>query len=39
VVRYFYEQDGETVVLHFVDNKLVSEVTSFEKPAAAPAQK
>ena len=34
VVRYFYKQDGETVVLHFVDNKLVSEVPSFGKSTA-----
>jgi hypothetical protein len=39
VVRYFYEQDGETVVLHFVDNKLVSEVPPFGKPAATPASR
>lgn len=39
VVRYYYEQDGETVVLHFVDNKLVSDVTPFPKPAATPSQK
>ncbi|MEO7319984.1 MAG: hypothetical protein ABIZ56_13425 [Chthoniobacteraceae bacterium] len=25
-VRYFYEQDGETLELHFVDNKLISDV-------------
>lgn len=23
-VRYYYEQDGQTVVLHFVENKLIS---------------
>ncbi len=39
VVRYFYQQDGETVVLHFVDNKLVSEVTPFGHKGHAPAQK
>jgi len=26
VVRYFYKQDGETVELHFVDNKLINAV-------------
>lgn len=26
VVRYFYKQDGETVELHFVDNKLINSV-------------
>ena len=25
-VRYFYEQGGQTLDLHFVDNKLISEV-------------
>ena len=25
-VRYFYQQGGETLELHFVDNKLISEV-------------
>ena len=39
VVRYFYEQDGETIVLHFVDNKLVSEVTPFGAPVAKPEAK
>lgn len=34
VVRYFYQQDGETVVLHFVDNKLVSEVPGFGQQQA-----
>src|SRR5215213_9215403 len=26
VVRYYYEQDGQTVELHFFDNKLISKV-------------
>lgn len=26
VVRYFYQQDGEEVALHFVDGKLISPV-------------
>jgi hypothetical protein len=39
VVRYFYEQDGERVVLHFVDNKLVSDVPPFGRPAAKPPAK
>ena len=26
VVRYFYKQDGETMELHFVDNKLINAV-------------
>jgi hypothetical protein len=34
VVRYYYQQDGETVELHFVDNKLISEVPTLRKPAS-----
>lgn len=26
VVRYFYEQDGQTVAFHFFDNKLIAKV-------------
>ena len=38
-VRYFYEQGGQTLDLHFVDNKLISEVpqiteTKKSEPAA-----
>jgi len=25
-IRYFYEQDGQELVLHFVDHKLISDV-------------
>src|SRR6188768_2956629 len=25
-VRYYYEQDGQTIELHFLDNKLISKV-------------
>lgn len=33
-VRYYYEQDGQTVVLHFIDNKLIRRVLKFgEDPA------
>jgi len=33
-VRYYYEQDGQTVVLHFIDNKLIRRVLRFgEDPA------
>jgi hypothetical protein len=39
VVRYHYRQNGETVVLHFVDNKLVSEVTPFGGTARGPETK
>jgi hypothetical protein len=39
VVRYYYEQDGETVELHFVDNKLISEVPRLgEKPSVPPTK-
>jgi hypothetical protein len=32
-VRYYYEQNGETVELHFIDNKLIRRVQRFgEKP-------
>ena len=36
-VRYFYEQNGETLELHFVDNKLISELPKLAdpKPGAA----
>ena len=29
VVRYFYEQDGQVIEMHFFDNKLVSRVPHF----------
>jgi hypothetical protein len=33
-LRYYYEQDGQTVVLHFIDNKLIRRVLKFgEDPA------
>ena len=33
-VRYYYEQDGQTVELHFIDNKLIRRVLKFgEHPA------
>ena len=35
-VRYFYEQDGETLELHFVDNKLISNIPPLG-PKTAPA--
>ena len=38
VVRYFYEQDGQTVALHFVDGKLISSVGHFGlNPSPTPA--
>ena len=36
VVRYFYQQDGETIELHFVDNKLISNVPALRQPPATP---
>ncbi len=35
-VRYFYEQDGATLELHFVDNKLISDIPLLG-PKATPA--
>ena len=32
-VRYYYEQDGETLELHFLDNKLISRVPKLGLPA------
>ena len=34
--RYFYEQDGRTVVIHFVDDKFVKFEGSFEGTIATP---
>jgi hypothetical protein len=34
--RYFYEQDGRTVVLHFVDDKFVKFEGSFEGTISTP---
>lgn len=32
-VRYYYEQNGQTIELHFIDNKLIRRVQRFgEKP-------
>ncbi len=37
VARYYYEQDGETIQLHFVDHKLISEVPRLgDKPELPP---
>lgn len=32
-VRYYYEQDGETLELHFLDNKLISRVPKLGQSA------
>jgi len=31
-VRYYYEENGKTVVLHFIDNKLIRRVDRFGDP-------
>ena len=36
-VRYYYDQNGQTIELHFIDNKLIRRVQRFgEKPAEDP---
>ena len=38
-IRYFYEQDGQEFVLHFVDHKLISDVPELPvKPARREAR-
>lgn len=32
VVRYFYEQGGKTIALHFYDNKLIARAPYFGEP-------
>jgi hypothetical protein len=37
VTRYYYQQDGKTIELHFFDNKLINPVPGWnEKPAQEP---
>lgn len=31
-LRYYYEQDGQTIELHFLDNKLISKVPMLDTP-------
>jgi hypothetical protein len=38
-VRYYYEQDGHTVELHFIDNKLIRRVQRFGEEPAGDAEK
>ncbi len=39
VTRYYYQQDGGTVELHFFDNKLIARVPHLDaKTASAPAK-
>ncbi|MEI6712719.1 MAG: hypothetical protein WCO60_03140 [Verrucomicrobiota bacterium] len=33
VTRYYYEQDGQVIELHFFDNKLINRVPQWAKPA------
>jgi hypothetical protein len=38
VVRYYYQQDGETIELHFVDNKLIHDAPPLRSlPDASPS--
>ena len=39
VVRYYYDQDGKSVELHFVDNKLINEVPRFGGKVITPPAK
>jgi hypothetical protein len=39
VVRFYYEQDGEQLELHFVDGKLISPVPKLGVPKQLPPQK
>jgi hypothetical protein len=39
VARYYYEQDGDLIELHFVDGKLISPVPKLGAPKELPPQK
>jgi hypothetical protein len=42
VTRYYYEQDGQTLELHFFDNRLIARIPRLKdgtEPAATPAAK
>lgn len=39
LTRYTYEQDGKQLVLHFLDNKLISEVPHLGEQTATPENK
>ena len=39
VVRYYYQQDGEMIELHFVDNKLIHNAPRLGQPLATPPVK
>jgi hypothetical protein len=38
-VRYYYEQDGQVLELHFLDNKLISKVPTLAEKSEPPAEK
>lgn len=38
VVRYYYRQGGQTVELHFIENKLIRRVQHFGEPPREPAE-
>lgn len=39
VTRYYYEQDGKTIELHFFDNKLINRVPDWNHPQEQEPQK
>ncbi len=39
LVRYYYEQDGQTIEMHFLDNKLISNVPKLGPKAPPPTLK
>ena len=39
LTRYYYEQDGQTIELHFFDNKLINRVPAFSKTPEQEPQK
>lgn len=39
VVRYYYQQNGETLELHFVDNKLIHDAPRLGQPVETPPVK
>ena len=38
-VRYYYDQDGHTIELHFIDNKLIQRVQPFGEKSSEDAEK
>ncbi len=39
VTRYYYDQDGKTIELHFFDNKLINRVPGWTKQSETEPQK